>query len=63
MPQGDPMIKTGQQHIESIRDGRTVFLDGRAVEDVTTHPAYRNAAATVAALYDFQAANPELMTF
>lgn len=57
------MIKTGQQHLESIRDGRTVFLDGRAVEDVTTHPAYRNAAATVGALYDFQAANPELMTF
>ncbi len=57
------MIKTGQQHLQSIRDGRTVFLDGRAVEDVTIHPAYRNAAATVGALYDFQAANPELMTF
>lgn len=59
------MIKTGRQHLDSIRDGRTVFLDGRAVEDVTAHPAYRNAAATVGGLYDFQAAaaNAELMTF
>jgi 4-hydroxyphenylacetate 3-monooxygenase len=57
------VIKTGPQHLESIRDGRTVFLDGRAVEDVTSHLAYRNAAATVGALYDFQAANAELMTF
>ncbi len=59
------MIKTGRQHLESIRDRRTVFLDGQAVNDVTDHPAYRNAAATVARLYDFQAepANLELMNF
>ena len=57
------VIKTGRQHLDSIRDGRTVLLDGRAVGDVTGHPAYRNAAATVGTLYDFQAANPELMTF
>jgi 4-hydroxyphenylacetate 3-monooxygenase len=61
----ETVIKTGRQHLESIRDRRTVFLDGRAVNDVTDHPAYRNAAATVARLYDFQAepANLELMTF
>ncbi len=57
------MIKTGQQHLDAIRDGRLVFLDGRAVEDVTSHPAYRNAAASIGALYDYQAANPDLMTF
>jgi len=59
------VIKTGRQHLESIRDRRTVFLDGQAVRDVTDHPAYRNAAATVARLYDLQAepANVELMTF
>lgn len=59
------MIKTGQRHVQSLRDGRTVFLDGSAVADVTAHPAYRNAVGTVARLYDFQAApaNRELMTF
>ena len=59
---GDPVIKTGRQYLESIRDRRTVFLDGGAVHDVTTHPAYRNAAATVARLYDFQAA-PENVAY
>ena len=57
--------KTGAEHLKSLRDGRTVYLDGRLVEDVTTHPAYRNACASAAALYDFQAApeNLEMMTF
>jgi 4-hydroxyphenylacetate 3-monooxygenase len=59
-----PAIKTGAQHLESLRDSRTIFLDGVPVKDVTAHPAYRNAVATVAAMYDFQAAdeNAELMT-
>lgn len=59
------MIKTGPQHLDSLRDGRAVYLDGRLVEDVTTHPAYRNACATVGELYDFQAApeNRDLMTY
>jgi 4-hydroxyphenylacetate 3-monooxygenase len=56
-------IKTGADHLRALRDGRAVFLDGKPVADVTTHPAFRNAVATTAALYDFQAENPELMTF
>ena len=58
-------IRTGQEHLASLRDGRQVFLDGAPVADVTEHPAYRNAAQTAAGLYDFQAApeNAELMTF
>src|SRR6516162_7801393 len=57
--------KTGLQHIESLRDGRAVYLDGQLVDDVTTHPAYRNAVASAALLYDYQARpeNLELMTF
>lgn len=59
------MPKNGKQHTESLRDGRAVFLDGRRVKDVTTDPAYRNAIASVASLYDFQSApeNSELMTY
>ena len=59
------MPKTGAEHLESLRDGREVFLDGECVGDVTVHPAYRNAIAAASALYDFQAApeNLELMTF
>ena len=58
-------IKDGAKHLASLRDGRAVWLRGAAVEDVTTHRAYRNAVRSAAALYDFQAAsaNVELMTF
>ena len=57
--------KTGADHIKSLKDGRTVYIDGKLVEDVTEHPAFRNAVRSAAALYDFQARpeNAELMTF
>ena len=58
-------VKTGTDHIKSLRDGRTVYIDGKLVDDVTEHPAFRNAIRSAAALYDFQARpeNLELMTF
>ena len=57
--------KTGAEHIKSLKDGRTVYLDGKLVGDVTEHPAFRNAVHSAAALYDYQARpeNLELMTF
>jgi len=59
------VAKTGAQHIASLRDGRTVYIDGKLVDDVTTHPAFRNAVASAGMLYDFQARpeNIELLTF
>jgi len=57
------MSKTGADHLKSLRDGREVFLNGERVADVTTHPAFRNACRSAAKLYDFQAANLDLMTF
>lgn len=56
-------IKDGRKHLESIRDERTILLEGRRVTDVAAHPAFRQTARTVAGLYDYQAQNPELMTF
>jgi 4-hydroxyphenylacetate 3-monooxygenase len=43
---------TGEEYLESLRDGREVWLYGERVTDVTTHPAFRNAARMVARLYD-----------
>jgi len=59
------VAKTGAEHIASLRDGRTVYIDGKLVPDVTVHPAFKNAIASTASLYDFQAQpeNIELMTF
>ena len=55
-------MKTGANHLASLRDGRVVYIDGAEAGDVTQHRAFRNAVGSAAALYDFQAANPELMT-
>jgi 4-hydroxyphenylacetate 3-monooxygenase len=43
---------TGEQYLESLRDGREVWIYGERVKDVTTHPAFRNAARMIARLYD-----------
>ena len=45
-------LYTGEEYLESLRDGREVYLDGERVADVTTHPAFRNSARSVARLYD-----------
>ena len=59
------MVKDGTKHIASLRDGRRIFIDGMCVDDHTHHPAFRNAIASAASLYDYQAQpqNLEKMTF
>jgi aromatic ring hydroxylase len=39
-------------YLESLRDGCEVYIYGERVKDVTAHPAFRNAARSVARLYD-----------
>jgi len=57
--------KTGSEHIKSLKDGRTVYIDGKLVPDVTEHSAFRNSVKSAALLYDYQARpeNIELMTY
>ena len=43
---------TGAEYMQSLRDGREVYIDGERVEDVTTHPALRNSVRSIARLYD-----------
>src|SRR6185436_17038274 len=38
-----------------MRDGRAVYIGAERVEDVTSHPAFREGAKTVAGLYDIKA--------
>jgi 4-hydroxyphenylacetate 3-monooxygenase len=59
------MIKNGERHIASLRDGREIYLDGERVDDVTVHPAFRGVVASIGRMFDFQSApeNRELMTF
>ena len=43
---------TGDEYLESLRDGREIWIYGERVKDVTTHPAFRNSARMIARLYD-----------
>ena len=43
---------TGEEYRESLRDGREIWIHGERVEDVTTHPAFRNGVRSIARLYD-----------
>ncbi len=57
------MSRTGEQYIESLRDGRTVFLNGEKVTNHVDHPAFRNVIRTAASLYDYQAEHADQMRF
>src|SRR5438876_3944288 len=43
---------TGAEYLESLRDGREIWIYGERVKDVTTHPAFRNTVRMIARLYD-----------
>jgi len=43
---------TGAEYLESVRDGREIYIYGERVKDVTTHPAFRNTVRMIARLYD-----------
>jgi 4-hydroxyphenylacetate 3-monooxygenase len=43
---------TGPEFLESLRDGREIWIYGQRVDDVTRHPAFRNPARMLARLYD-----------
>src|SRR5687768_15322134 len=58
------MLRSGADYLSSIRDGRKIYLGGELVRDVTTHPAFRNAARCFAEIYDRKrsAENLEVMS-
>jgi 4-hydroxyphenylacetate 3-monooxygenase len=52
--------RTGQEYLQGLRERRReIWMCGERIEDVTRHPAFRNGARSVAALYDMQH-NPAL---
>jgi 4-hydroxyphenylacetate 3-monooxygenase len=59
------MLMTGEEYLASLRDGRRVYVGKELVQDVTTHPAFRNAAHSFAMIYDRKRApeNREVMVF
>ena len=49
------MLIGGKEKLERMRDGRAIYIGAERVADVTSHPAFRNAAQTIAGLYDLKA--------
>jgi 4-hydroxyphenylacetate 3-monooxygenase len=43
---------TGRQYLDSLDDGREVWIYGKRVKNVAEHPAFRNSARMIARLYD-----------
>jgi 4-hydroxybutyryl-CoA dehydratase/vinylacetyl-CoA-Delta-isomerase len=45
-------MMTGQQYKASLNDGRRIFLEGKLVTDMASHPVYKVPVETAAYLYD-----------
>jgi 4-hydroxyphenylacetate 3-monooxygenase len=43
---------TGKEFLESVNDGREVWIYGKRVNNIAEHPAFRNTARMIARLYD-----------
>ena len=56
------MLVSGSEKLERMRDGRVVYIGAERVDDVTAHPAFRNGARTIAALYDLKAVRPSAIS-
>src|SRR6201998_4772215 len=50
----EPGPMTGERYIASLKDSREVWIDGRPVDDVTTHPAFKDMVGELARVYDLQ---------
>ena len=47
-------IKTGKQCIDSLRDGRRLYIDGKVVSDVTAYKPLQGVIGAIASLCDDQ---------
>lgn len=43
---------TGKEYLESLNDGREVWIYGERVDNVAEHPAFRNSVRMIARMYD-----------
>ena len=59
------MIRTAAEYLDSIRDGRQVWINGEKVDDVPTHPMFKPLVDVRARIYDMQhdVATRKVMTY
>ncbi len=51
-------LKTPEQYMESLRDGRVIYWEGERIDDITTHPLFQVPLALMRSDYDYH--DPEL---
>ncbi len=58
-------VRNGADYIASLQDGRSVYIDGERIRDVTVDSRFRGAIQSIADLYDMQCdpALSDKMTF
>lgn len=47
-------LKTPQQYLDSLRDGRVIYWGGERIEDITTHPLFKVPLALMCSDYDYR---------
>src|SRR6185312_3384974 len=48
-------LKTPEEYVESLRDGRVTYWDGERIDDITTHPRFKVPIALTAADCEYDA--------
>ncbi len=57
-------LKTPQEYVESLRDGRVTYWDGERIDDITKHPRFRVPIEVAARDYAYaDARRREVMTY
>src|SRR5262249_28044410 len=57
-------LKSPQQYVESLRDGRVTYWDGERIDDITKHPKFRVPIEVASRDYDHRDSHRrEVMTY
>ncbi len=56
-------LRTGDQYLAALDDGRHVVINGEVVRRVTAHPAFEGVSRSIAGLYDRIAQDPDTFTY
>ena len=46
------MLRTGEQYLEALNDGRNVWVGDEKIDNIATHPKTRDYARRIADFYD-----------
>jgi 4-hydroxyphenylacetate 3-monooxygenase oxygenase component len=57
------LFRAGSSYLAGLRDGRSVVMDGAAIEDVPSHPAFCGCAQTIAQLIDIHGREARDLTY